>query len=585
MIQNISSGNKLTGIYLGTVIQHCTHGYCKIWIPAVYPLEWKDRPDMLPAATQASSIFGGTNTGSGVFSYPNIGSIVYCFFANGDQNLPVYFAASLGGENAFGQYEYIHPIGEIESEKHKISSEKSWLQFEEHGELKLQVEDPDRRDAKIIYGAQYNDKISSDHVSARLSVDKINTDELSNLHCGLYFDNYNNKGTIHTQTYYSNPLTGQLLTTLSTQISTDTEQYTLLSNIVEKYEYKDKVNQNHIYDNALNNNYSGIKTQSTKYQKNISILKDQEIEETKSFLSDYNIEIKNTSTENANSNYDQILKHKRNITDSYSHFIKKTNTNITSSLILSDNYSNKLLLQDNQIGGFESISSINSVLTQAENNNSITIKVDGTIVDKIKYDAENGLNARFMQNITKTESKGSSTTLTDNQNHDTETRNVSNGTNSERNIKGYYCITSNGSKSALIDSNYSKKISTKENCLNEEFKNNISKKTYSSKLDTKKGVLEITIKDLLKHKSCTVILDSTGDMTLDSSTSINITSPTIKITGKDISITGTTTNILGSAGDCVIRSVSLLNHVHTEMQGGDIVYPNVTKTNTAVNSN
>lgn len=45
-------------------------------------------------------MFGGTNKGNGMFSYPNIGSVVWCFFQNGDQNFPVFFAATLGGERA-----------------------------------------------------------------------------------------------------------------------------------------------------------------------------------------------------------------------------------------------------------------------------------------------------------------------------------------------------------------------------------------------------------------------------------------------------------------------------------------------------
>ena len=35
-----------------------------------------------------------------MFSYPNIGAIVWCFFENGDHNRPVYFASTLGGELA-----------------------------------------------------------------------------------------------------------------------------------------------------------------------------------------------------------------------------------------------------------------------------------------------------------------------------------------------------------------------------------------------------------------------------------------------------------------------------------------------------
>jgi hypothetical protein len=78
--------------------------------------------------------------------------------------------------------------------------------MEQHGELKLQVEDPDRRDTTVEYGEKYNDKISADHVSVRLSVDAINENELSALHCGIYLNNYLSNGTIDLQTYRSSPI-------------------------------------------------------------------------------------------------------------------------------------------------------------------------------------------------------------------------------------------------------------------------------------------------------------------------------------------------------------------------------------------
>ena len=75
-------------------------GKCKVWIPGVYPSEFKDDPTSIPWAEQAMGLFGGGSAGNGSFSYPNIGVAVWCFFANGDQNLPVYFALSLGGDVA-----------------------------------------------------------------------------------------------------------------------------------------------------------------------------------------------------------------------------------------------------------------------------------------------------------------------------------------------------------------------------------------------------------------------------------------------------------------------------------------------------
>ena len=99
---------KLYGFYRGVVLKHLSNGRCKIWIPTVYPDEWNsyDKADLLPSAEQASSLAFGANNGNGVFSYPNIDSIVWCFFERGDQNFPIYFASTLGGkDNAFKKWD------------------------------------------------------------------------------------------------------------------------------------------------------------------------------------------------------------------------------------------------------------------------------------------------------------------------------------------------------------------------------------------------------------------------------------------------------------------------------------------------
>lgn len=107
MIQDYPQGNKLTGIYRGKVICHLPHGKLKVFIPTVYAAEWETHPEMLPDAEQLTPLFAGCNQGNGVFSYPNIGSIVMCQFINGDQNYPIVIGATLGGPNAFGQYSHI----------------------------------------------------------------------------------------------------------------------------------------------------------------------------------------------------------------------------------------------------------------------------------------------------------------------------------------------------------------------------------------------------------------------------------------------------------------------------------------------
>lgn len=107
MIIERPEGNKLEGLYRGEVIQHLPHGKLKVFIPSVYDPLLKTQPDKLPVAEQLAPLFAGTNQGNGVFSYPNIGSIVMCQFINGDQNFPIVIGATLGGENSFGQYSQV----------------------------------------------------------------------------------------------------------------------------------------------------------------------------------------------------------------------------------------------------------------------------------------------------------------------------------------------------------------------------------------------------------------------------------------------------------------------------------------------
>lgn len=107
MIEKVKGVDQVTGFYRGIVKKHLDNGRCKIWIPAVYDIKYKDSYDSLPDAQQATPLFGvssGTDdaaNGNGLYSYPEIGTIVWCFFENNDINLPVYFAAT----REFGQSE------------------------------------------------------------------------------------------------------------------------------------------------------------------------------------------------------------------------------------------------------------------------------------------------------------------------------------------------------------------------------------------------------------------------------------------------------------------------------------------------
>ena len=103
------------GFYRGVVISHLSFGRCKIWIPGVYPKEWQLEENAkindiygqplkgskYPTANQAAPLSpGGGSGGNGIFSYPAINSSVWCFFENGDENYPIYFAIDMNGRNA-----------------------------------------------------------------------------------------------------------------------------------------------------------------------------------------------------------------------------------------------------------------------------------------------------------------------------------------------------------------------------------------------------------------------------------------------------------------------------------------------------
>ena len=84
MIVDCQSGNKLSGLFRGEVVRHLQAGRLKVFIPGVYPIEYKVSPEKLPDAEIVAPLFGGNNMGNGVFSYPNVGAIVVCQFMNGD---------------------------------------------------------------------------------------------------------------------------------------------------------------------------------------------------------------------------------------------------------------------------------------------------------------------------------------------------------------------------------------------------------------------------------------------------------------------------------------------------------------------
>jgi len=84
---------KHYGFYRAEVRQLLNNGFCRLRIPDI--LEPIDNDiNTLPLAEPAQTIGGGANTMDGTFVYPEIGSIVWCFFEGGNLERPVYFATS-----------------------------------------------------------------------------------------------------------------------------------------------------------------------------------------------------------------------------------------------------------------------------------------------------------------------------------------------------------------------------------------------------------------------------------------------------------------------------------------------------------
>ena len=126
---------KMNGFWRGQIVKHLPAGRVKVFVPGVYPDEFQDQPDRLPDAELASPLMAGGVGGSGVFSYPDVGSVVWCFFMDDDVNYPVVFAQTLGSRQA--QIQYGKAASELKNGKpadaHIIKAGKSSVYLHEGG--------------------------------------------------------------------------------------------------------------------------------------------------------------------------------------------------------------------------------------------------------------------------------------------------------------------------------------------------------------------------------------------------------------------------------------------------------------------
>ena len=146
MMCNDNQDKKLYGCFRGTVLKHLSNGECKIWIPSVYPDELSsiENANKLPSAQQATSLAFGANNGNGVFSYPSISAVVWCFFERGDQNFPVYFASTLGGKEAIKEWDVAFAMRGSppdDAYMHHVQVKNTHVYMNESGTLEIQTHD------------------------------------------------------------------------------------------------------------------------------------------------------------------------------------------------------------------------------------------------------------------------------------------------------------------------------------------------------------------------------------------------------------------------------------------------------------
>lgn len=94
--------NQFFNNFRGEVKTHEANGFCRIFIPGIYPDEWGTTSvQNLPIAEPAQPLFAGGNDSNGTFQYPDIGSVVWLFFEYGDISRPVYFACTNKDKSKF----------------------------------------------------------------------------------------------------------------------------------------------------------------------------------------------------------------------------------------------------------------------------------------------------------------------------------------------------------------------------------------------------------------------------------------------------------------------------------------------------
>ena len=108
---------------------------------------------------------------------------------------------TLGGDNAFGQYEIIRGQSELVSPRHLVTSGKSQIEIYESGKISSLVSDPIRTEAVAEHAGDIREFLSGEYVTARPMLEKIAANEVSNVYCQHVLDNEAYRGQVLSETY------------------------------------------------------------------------------------------------------------------------------------------------------------------------------------------------------------------------------------------------------------------------------------------------------------------------------------------------------------------------------------------------
>ena len=603
MIVERPEGNKLTGLYRGKVIQHLPHGRLKVYIPAVYAAEWETHPEMLPSAEQLTPLFAGSNQGNGVFSYPNIGSIVMCQFINGDQNYPLVIGATLGGPNAFGQYDQIFENNYktssylSSSPRHIITAGKSHIEFYEKGILSGIVVDPDRRETNVDFDKKIHSISSKSKVIERPVADLVNKEELSNIWSRYVFDN---DGGTHGYSYLNTHWLDLC------NINDTSAQYSKNTNITTDIQHKMQ-NDGKISELLLSTGVFSEKNNKEKTNINRNfILKNESLTEipNKIQLSSF-ADIKSNEVyiaDNLTSNV--ILKNSNVISEELSgkillsayldsHVTKLQNSNIYDTAITCNNHisehpegklefiSEHTTLQNDYVNGKNNnklqtgkCKSIKNIELGHKNSSSLELI---TVSDNNTTIITNNLTADFNSN----KDFGGNNIITNYKYADTEnkliidsklTSDIIAGKDSTySNINLTQLKTINGSE--LINSEVIDQMNTNTSKIEKRVTNKLASNACENSIimDAGTGVMDIKIIDNVGGTKCTFKLDKSGILTISTDMQVKIeTNKTILNSPGGVNITGNTiingtlktTGNITSGGVVKDTGCTLATHIH-----------------------